>query len=218
MRLSELSRTSGVPAPTIKFYLREGLLSPGVRTNTNQARYGPGHLHRLRLIRALLDIGGLSLAEIGDVLAASAGSDTGLGHLPRAARQPALGTTRRDTEPRDTEDAHATDEVLALVQRQGWLVSPGDPAVEAAAEALAALLQLGRHDFAERLDTYAAAADTVAASDVGGLDRRTDPARATETLIVGNVLGERLLAALRRLALTHHLRGPVPLVGDTTPA
>ncbi|MEU0400890.1 MerR family transcriptional regulator [Streptomyces sp. NPDC006197] len=212
MRLSELSRTSGVPAPTIKYYLREGLLSPGVRTHTNQAQYGPGHLHRLRLIRALLDIGGLSLAAIGDVLAALTSGDTGPDHLPRVAQQPAPGTIRRGT------DAHATNEVLALVRRQGWLVSPGDPAVEAAAEVLAALFQLGRQDFAERLDTYARAADTVAASDVDGLDRRTDPARTTETLIVGNVLGERLLAALRRLALTHHLRGRVSPVRDTTPA
>lgn len=212
MRLAELSRTSGVPVPTIKYYLREGLLSPGVRTHTHQARYGPGHLHRLRLIRALLDIGGLSLAAIREVLAALAGGDTGPDHLPRVARQPAPGTTRRDTDP------HATDEVLALVRRHGWLVSPGDPAVEAAAEALSALLQLGRQDFAERLDTYARAADTVAASDADALGRSTGPGRPAETLIVGEVLGERLLAALRRLALTHHLRGRVPPVRDTTPA
>ncbi|MER7516741.1 MerR family transcriptional regulator [Streptomyces sp. NPDC126499] len=210
MRLSELSRVSGVPTPTIKFYLREGLLSPGLRTHTNQAQYDQGHLHRLRLIRALLDIGGLSLAAIGDVLAALAASGTGPGRLLRTARQPALGTTPGQA------DGPATSEVLALVQRQGWRVSPDDPAIEAAAEVLDALRRLGRHDFAERLDAYARAADTAAASDVEALDRCADIAGMEEALIIGNVLGERLLAALRRLAQTHHLRERVPLGRGTT--
>jgi DNA-binding transcriptional MerR regulator len=29
MQMSELSRTSGVPIPTVKFYIREGFLEPG---------------------------------------------------------------------------------------------------------------------------------------------------------------------------------------------
>lgn len=58
--------------PTIKYYLREGLLAAGELTSPNQAHYGPGHERRLRLIRALLDVGGLSLAAIGEVLQAMA--------------------------------------------------------------------------------------------------------------------------------------------------
>ncbi|WP_346281659.1 MerR family DNA-binding transcriptional regulator, partial [Pseudonocardia sp.] len=33
MRMAELSARTGVPIPTIKFYLREGLLPPGERTS-----------------------------------------------------------------------------------------------------------------------------------------------------------------------------------------
>ena len=68
MRISELSRVSGVPVPTVKFYLREGLLSEGVRTSPNQAQYDDSHLQRLRLIRALVGAGGLSLATTREVL------------------------------------------------------------------------------------------------------------------------------------------------------
>ena len=70
MRISELSANSGITVPTIKFYLREGLLAPGSPRAVNQADYGEPHLHRLRLIRALSEIGGLRLREIRGVLAA----------------------------------------------------------------------------------------------------------------------------------------------------
>ena len=36
MRISELSRHSGVPTTTIKFYIREGLLPAGTRSHRNQ--------------------------------------------------------------------------------------------------------------------------------------------------------------------------------------
>ena len=68
MRISELSARSGITVPTIKFYLRDGLLAPGSPRAVNQADYGEPHLHRLRLIRALSEIGGLRLREIRGVL------------------------------------------------------------------------------------------------------------------------------------------------------
>ena len=56
MRIGELSKAAGVPVPTIKYYLREGLLAPGELTSPNQASYGEAHIRRLRLIRALVDL------------------------------------------------------------------------------------------------------------------------------------------------------------------
>ena len=58
MRISELSSRTGIPVATIKFYLRENLLHPGVRTAATQAQYDESHEARLRLIRALLGPGG----------------------------------------------------------------------------------------------------------------------------------------------------------------
>jgi len=64
MRLAELVRRSGVPRSTIKFYLREGLLPPGAARARNQATYGPQHLERLALIRALREVAQLPLDVI----------------------------------------------------------------------------------------------------------------------------------------------------------
>src|SRR5687768_16483600 len=68
MRIAELSRVSGVPVATIKFYLRDRLLPEGRRTSPNQAQYEDTHVQRLRLIRALVGVGGLSLAAAREVL------------------------------------------------------------------------------------------------------------------------------------------------------
>src|SRR5687768_10077798 len=68
MRIAELSRQSGVPVPTIKYYLREALLPPGELTSPNQASYGEAHLRRLRLIRALVDLGQVPIARVKEIL------------------------------------------------------------------------------------------------------------------------------------------------------
>ncbi|MFC9487519.1 MerR family transcriptional regulator, partial [Streptomyces hydrogenans] len=70
MRIGELSRRTGVSVPTIKFYVREGLLPAGRLTSPNQAAYDETHVRRLRLIRALMDVGGLSVAAVREVITA----------------------------------------------------------------------------------------------------------------------------------------------------
>ncbi|GAA0307677.1 MerR family transcriptional regulator [Kineococcus aurantiacus] len=62
MRIGELSERSGVSAASIEYYAREGLLPPGERTGCNQTESAQAHLERLRLIRSLIDVGGLSVA------------------------------------------------------------------------------------------------------------------------------------------------------------
>src|SRR5215218_2657107 len=86
MRMAELSRVSGIPVATIKFYLREQLLPAGERTGPNQSRYGGDHLRRLRLIRGLLDIGGLSVATARGVIEA-VDSELPLAHSFGVAQQ-----------------------------------------------------------------------------------------------------------------------------------
>ena len=70
MRISELSDVTEVPVPTIKFYLREGLLPRGRSIATNLADYDESHVRRLRLIRALTEVGGLPLTMVRTVLGA----------------------------------------------------------------------------------------------------------------------------------------------------
>ena len=70
MRIAELGQESGLPVATVKYYLREELLQPGAPTAANRAEYDGRHLRRLRLIRILVEVGGLSLRQVGAVLAA----------------------------------------------------------------------------------------------------------------------------------------------------
>src|SRR2546430_5410292 len=53
LRMGELSEASGVSAPTIKHYLREGLLPEPVKTSRNMAYYPPEFVDRIRLIKQL---------------------------------------------------------------------------------------------------------------------------------------------------------------------
>ena len=69
MRMQALSAASGVPVSTIKFYLRDRLLPAGRPTALNQAVYGPEHVARLRLIRVLVKVGGLSTETVRAIVA-----------------------------------------------------------------------------------------------------------------------------------------------------
>lgn len=53
MKMAELMAATGVSKQTIHFYLREGLLSPPVKTSRNMAYYDDRHVDEIRLIREL---------------------------------------------------------------------------------------------------------------------------------------------------------------------
>lgn len=202
MRISQLSRTSGVPIATLKYYLREGLLPPGAPTAVNQAEYGDEHLRRLRLIAVLTDIGGLSLRAVGNVLDAI--DDDHLStHRMLGVAHHALGPHDDDERlPPDVEAAQA--DVDRLLRARRWRVSPGAPARRALARALATLRRMGRDPDAAVLDRYADAADRLAAEELTSVITTGSRIDAIENLVVGTVVFESVLLALRRLAQEHH--------------
>ena len=68
LRMGELAEASGVPAPTIKHYLREGLLPEPVKTSRNMAYYPPEFVERIRLIKRLQEERFMPLRAIKAVL------------------------------------------------------------------------------------------------------------------------------------------------------
>jgi DNA-binding transcriptional MerR regulator len=69
LKMSELSKRSGVPGPTIKHYIREGLLpGPEVRTSRNMAYYDARLASRIRVIKELQAERFLPLRVIGELL------------------------------------------------------------------------------------------------------------------------------------------------------
>ena len=198
MRIAELSRRSGTSIATIKYYLREGLLPAGTATSRNQAEYSEAHRHRLRLIRALIDVGGLSVAAARNVLTAVDAPDLPTHFLLGAAHGSLVRPRRRDTE--DESWRAARDEVVALVQRRGWYVDIDCPDVFHAADAVAAFRTLGQEDMLEAMETYADAAELVAAREVDAVIARGERARMVEGVVTATILGEAILNAFRRMA------------------
>ncbi|RKT55183.1 MerR family transcriptional regulator [Saccharothrix australiensis] len=203
MRIAELSRRSGVSVPTIKFYLREGLLSPGTRTGRNQAGYDETHERRLRLVRALVEVGGLSIAAVREVLRAV--------DAPVAAVPALLGRVRRQPSapPGGADDplsGWADVEVARLITRRGWAVGPDHPAARALADVLATAERLGHEGFPAVVDKYAVACEGLAAVEMESLAVRSladgggGAEERVEDVVVGTVLGDAAVTALRRLA------------------
>ena len=197
MRISELARASGVPLPTLKFYLRDGLLPPGEPGAPNQADYSEAHLRRLRLIRTLTEVGGMPLRGVRAVLEALDDEDVPL--------HDALGVAHYATGRRaPTAPAEALEEVDAYVGKRGWRLRPNAPARLVLAEALATLEGLGMRVGPRALDAYTDAADRLAKREVASLPDGESRADTMESAVVGTVVFEAVLVALRRLALEHH--------------
>src|SRR5947209_9345929 len=154
MRMSELARASGVPVPTIKFYLREHLLPPGHATAATQAQYDDEHVARLRLIRALVDVGRLPLAAVRSVLqVVDAGTEA----------TPAAVGTAHDALPPDVDRAGPPPErAVRIVRDLGWQVDAYSSSVYQLEVALAAVDAVGLGPTPERLRAYAEAALEVA--------------------------------------------------------
>ncbi|WP_329624414.1 MerR family transcriptional regulator [Streptomyces sp. NBC_01255] len=197
MRIGELSRRTGVSVPTIKFYVREGLLPAGELTSPNQALYGETHMQRLRLIRALLDVGGLSVAAIRDVIVAVDDPEKSVHKVLGVAANRMV--PRYEREPDDGIE-EARKKVADLVAARGWHAYPDNPAAEALAAALAALEDVGHGSFAEVLDAYADAAERVAGADLEYVARHVAREELVESVVVGTALGDAIFAAMRRLA------------------
>ncbi|SEM52671.1 MerR family transcriptional regulator [Streptacidiphilus jiangxiensis] len=198
MRISELSRRSGVSVPTIKYYIREELLPAGRLTSPNQADYDEQHLRRLRLIRALIGVRGLSVDATRQVLGALAEQQASphlvlglaLGVIP-----PAEGEGTAAEAP--TEQDGAVD---ALVRELGWQVYEGSPARAELARTMAGLREFGVALDWTGLLPYARLAEQTARLDLDALEGAPDPLEMAERAVVLTTLLEPALMALRRLA------------------
>ncbi|WP_434592162.1 MerR family transcriptional regulator [Streptomyces sp. A5-4] len=212
MRISELGRRSGVPITTIKHYLREGLLPPGRATSATQAEYGEPHLRRLRLVRALIGVRGLSVDTTKELLRAVSENETDTHQLlglvlgARPATGPGPGTVAVDADPDPDPDPDTTTATTAdigtdaLLTEMGWSVSEHAPAKEVVATTLETLRSLGMDYDWRSLVPYAALAERTAALDLDQLTETADPLERAERAVLLTVLLEPALLALRRLA------------------
>lgn len=201
--MAELSQTTGVPVPTIKFYMREGLVRPGRPTGRNQAEYDQEHVRRLRLARALTQYG-LSVSAVRDLMAALDDPDLPLFLLLGVAQ----GLITEEVEPRPGPFRDKAEQrMVELLSARGWQTQSQDAGTRAAIGVLATLEELGRQDVIDRLDDYMEAAERIAAADLRALGDVNDRERAVEVVVIGTALGDVLVGALRRIAQANLSRG-----------
>ncbi|MGW7255964.1 MerR family transcriptional regulator [Streptomyces sp. NPDC054834] len=202
MRLAELSRRSGVSTATIKYYLREGLLPAGRQVNTTTAEYDDEHLRRLRLVRAMIQVGRLPVATVREVLGHV--DDDSLGRTIRLGA--ALWALPQVPEP-DEDDEYvraAHREVGELLETLGWTNAKAlttiSPAYRSLVVGVAAFRRLGYDWGAELLAPYGRLMHQAAVLDLDFVETHPSEAEKAETAVLGAILNEPVLRALHRLA------------------
>ncbi|MFC7471055.1 MerR family transcriptional regulator [Streptomyces albidoflavus] len=203
MRLSELSQESGVSTATIKYYLREGLLPPGHRVHATRASYDASHLRRLRLIRALIQVGKIPVATAREVLAAvdddSLGLTMRLGAALWSLPRPPAGRAEEDEAARE-----AAAEVDRMLVEVGWErvreLGPLSPVHRSLVASVATLRRLGYVCDAAELVPYARQMAEVAAYDLDLMEQYPREVERVESAVAAAVLYEPVLLDLHRLA------------------
>ncbi|MFI8632922.1 MerR family transcriptional regulator [Microbacterium sp. NPDC077663] len=193
MRISELATVTGVPVATIKYYLREKLLPEGERTSATQAVYGQAHVERLRLIRALVD-SGVGIASARQVVAALDDPPDNPNHL--------LGMAHAAISPPVDEDLDPTA-AQELIRRWGWAPETCTP--QQVAGVARALDSIERGGFAipeTTMDAYLVGIRQMVEAEIDAIPT-TSAEDAVRYVVLGTVLVEPLLLALRRVAEEH---------------
>lgn len=208
MRISELAERTGVSIPTLKYYLREGLLHAGAARGATRADYDETHVERVRLVRTLVDVGRLSIDRVREVVHAL--------DEPPASRHELLGAAHEALRPLATAGgtaagaagaaggAGAASDVMAeMLERVRTLGPPGcehSPAGVQLAQALAAAAAAKWSVDDATLATWHRAMLSVAETDVAPSLATAPPEEALRYAIVGTVLTDPVLLALRRVA------------------
>ncbi|GAA4116320.1 MerR family transcriptional regulator [Knoellia locipacati] len=198
MRLAELSAESGVAVATLKYYLREGLLHPGRTLSRTSADYDESHVDRVRLVRALSEVGGLSLATIEQVLEVITEPGTDRLHVLEAAQRTLVRAGARTP---DGADGGSTQRVRDWIERHGWEIDPMDPFIDDLARAWEACDHAALGLDEDRMDRYAEHVEGIATVDVSTVPE--DPEAAVRHVVLGTLLVDPVLVALRRLAQQH---------------
>ena len=192
MRVSELVAATGIPLATVKYYLREGLLMPGESTSATRASYGPEHVHRLTLIKALSGLG-LPISRIRVILQ--------LIDQPTESLYTSLGTAIAALPPYDEQHDPDADypRARAALESLGQVYRPDFAAVSQLERALAAAEDVGIPMTEDRLQAYGEHVRGIAAADLAVMPHDSAQA-AIEYAVLGTAIYEPVIAAMRRLA------------------
>ncbi|MFZ4811264.1 MAG: MerR family transcriptional regulator [Ilumatobacteraceae bacterium] len=202
MRVSGLSTATGVSVATLKYYLREGLLHGGAATAVNQAQYEESHVRRVKLIRALIVLGRLSIAEVREVLVAVDDESQSLHDAFGAAQDAMAPDASSDSEWLDA----ALASVDAFLARNDLYVRPESPLRTTLAETLVWLTEFGWGlpgivVDAAVFDSLVPGLKEQAEFEISSVPPDADRTAQVEFTVVGTMVFEVAAAAIRRMAL-----------------
>ncbi|MGW1941122.1 MerR family transcriptional regulator [Streptomyces goshikiensis] len=209
MKISELSRRTGVPVASIKYFLRQELLPAGRATAATLAEYGDEHVQRLRLIKALTALGGLSIAATRNVLAAidqADSSEGALGAVSYALPVPMAAQSAAGDEEEAEADATAGAEVAELLAALDWQAPGTSPHVQGLTSALKELRRLDARYAPGELAAYARLAESVARLDLERAAGVDDPVALAERAVIVFAICAPVFELLRRLAQEDQVR------------
>ncbi|ANP48273.1 hypothetical protein J2Z21_003744 [Streptomyces griseochromogenes] len=188
-----MSRRTGVPLHTLRTYERRRLI-PAL------PEHGEAQIRRVELVRALLEVGGLGELEALRILGLLDCSDTTLSRLLGAV-QYSLPTAGSASD--DGNWARAEERAHALARARNWRVSEHNPAWRTLIQSFVVMEWLGQEDLLRLLDAYAEALEKVAEAEVRLVVERPDPESAVTRMVTATVIGDTVIAALRRLVHEH---------------
>lgn len=122
VKMSVLSRLSGVPAATIKHYIREGLLPEPKRTSRNMAYYDVGLVDRIRRIKDLQKTRFLPLRVIRGLLDEPGGEERAQAAAHTLARALYPADDAEEMTAADLTELGVSPELLAWLRQLGVLV------------------------------------------------------------------------------------------------
>ncbi|MFJ3583473.1 MerR family transcriptional regulator [Streptomyces sp. NPDC090127] len=194
-QLASLSRRTKVPVRTLRSYQDLELL-PTV------PEYDESHVRRVALVKALLNVGGLSHAEVRRLVRHVEEERPPAKEMLRLT-QHALPTPGSASPDQEWEWAQAR--VSGLIRGRGWQVGPDNPAWQTLCQVAIACKSLDQQDIPRLFPAYAENLERIARLEMQILSEQDDPESAATRLVTVTALGDIALSALRRLAHEHFL-------------
>jgi len=194
VQVSELAELTQVSVTTVKYYIREGMLAAGDSLGPRRAIYNDSHVRRIRLIKALTGQVGLSLTQTKAILELIDEPTSSL--IDRLADATRVLAAAAGADEIDTDKSYPRAE-----QAVGWLgeqYRAEPPAAALLENALRAIEAAGFQLHPDQFAVYGEHMLAIAASEIAHIP--SDPAEAVQYAVLGTVLFEPVLAAIRRLA------------------
>lgn len=110
LKIGDLARSAGIPAATIRYYEKIGLLSSPARSDSNYRNYGSDDLARLIFVRRAREIG-FSIEQVKDLLELSDHREEDCGTVIKLAQEHLADIEQK------------INDLIALKQRLSTLVS-----------------------------------------------------------------------------------------------